>query len=239
MLDRIYAYGSQKLFSEIALEAVKRWNIDASQVHHDTTSVSVWGDYAHSSGGPFEINHGNSQDKRPDLIQFVMSQLCVEKDIPIETKIYSGNEDDKTISKGILRRISSSMADYGRDGREFIYIGDCSMVTEANLTFMGGRDKPKVRFISRMPATFNLVNALITEAVSQNRWTDIGQLGEENQEDRASYRSYEKEMSIGTNRYRVAVIHSDFYDRRKQKSLDRKIQKDLIPWCLAPITCNL
>ena len=191
VLDRIYSYGTQKLFSEVSLEAVKKFGIDTTQVHHDTTSVSVWGAYKYSKYcGPFEINHGNSKDKRPDLIQYVMSQLCVEKDIPIETKIYSGNEDDKTISKGILRRISSYMADYGIDSEGFIYTGDCSMITQANLAFMGDIDNPGVKFISRMPATFGLVNTLIKEAVAKNIWTDIGMLSEESKKDSASYRSY-------------------------------------------------
>jgi len=43
VLDRIYSYGTQKLFCEISLEAVRQFNIDTTQVHHDTTSVSVWG----------------------------------------------------------------------------------------------------------------------------------------------------------------------------------------------------
>ena len=100
-------------FLKISLEAVKKFNIDTTQIHHDTTSVSVWGAYENSryDGSPFEITFGNSKDKRPDLAQFVVSLLCAEKDLPIETRIYSGNEDDKTISKGILKRIFSL---YGR-----------------------------------------------------------------------------------------------------------------------------
>lgn len=43
VLDRIFEYGTSKLFCEISLEAVRQFNIDTTQVHHDTTSVSVWG----------------------------------------------------------------------------------------------------------------------------------------------------------------------------------------------------
>jgi len=228
VLDRIYSYGTSKLFSEISLEAIKKFNIDTTQVHHDTTSVSVWGDYEYSKyRGPFEIAHGHSKDKRPDLIQFVMSQLCVEKDLPIEARIYSGNEDDKTISKGILKRISAYMADYGIEGQGFIYTGDCSMITEANLSFMGGTSNPKVRFISRMPATFSVVDTLISEAVSKKDWNYIGRLSEEVKKESASYRSCERDISIGGSTYRTVVIHSDYYDKRKKKRIDKKIVKDL------------
>jgi len=228
VLDRIYSYGTGKLFSEISLEAVKNFNIDTTQVHHDTTSVSVWGAYEYSKyTGPFEIARGHSKDKRGDLAQFVMSQLCVEKDLPIETRIYSGNEDDKTISKAILGRISAYMADYGIEERDFIYTGDCAMVTEPNLVFMGGTGNPKVKFISRMPATFSVVDTLISEAVTKKDWTCIGKLSEESKKDSASYGSYEKEIDIGKSKFRAVVIHSDYYDKRKKKSIDKKIVKDL------------
>ena len=228
VLDRIYSYGTCKLFSELSLEAVKKFNIDTTQVHHDTTSVSVWGEYKYSeNGAPFDITRGHSKDKRGDLSQFVMSQLCVEKDLPIETRIYSGNEDDKTISKAILSRISSYMAGYGIKEKGFIYTGDCAMITGPNLIFMGGLNSPKVRFISRMPATFSAVDTLISEAVAKDSWTPIGKLSEESKKESAFYRSYEKTVRIEDNTYRAVVIHSNYYDKRKKKSIDKKIVKDM------------
>jgi len=228
VLDRIYSYGTGKLFSELSLEAVKKFNIDTTQVHHDTTSVSVWGEYKYSeNGAPFDITRGHSKDKRGDLSQFVMSQLCVEKDLPIETRIYSGNEDDKTISKAILSRISSYMAGYGIKEKGFIYTGDCAMITGPNLIFMGGLNSPKVRFISRMPATFSAVDTLISEAVAKDSWTPIGKLSEESKKESAFYRSYEKTVRIEDNTYRAVVIHSNYYDKRKKKSIDKKIVKDM------------
>lgn len=70
------------------------------------------------------------------------------------------------------------MAEYGIDEREYIYTGDCSMVTGDNLVFMGGLDSPGVKFVSRMPATFAMVDTLVSKAVSKNMWTDIGILSE-------------------------------------------------------------
>jgi transposase len=225
VLDRIYSYSTQKLFCELSLEAVKEFNIDTTQVHQDTTSVNVWGDYLNKDG-PFEITYGHSKDKRPDLKQFVLSLLCVEKDIPIETKIYDGNKDDKTISKGILSRISSYMTKYGIKDNGYIYTGDCCMVTGGNLAITGGMDNPGVKFISRMPATFAAVGASISEAVSKKDWIGIGKLSEEDG-DSAYYKSYEKEITIGKRIYRAIVVHSDFYGQRRKKKIDKEIKKDL------------
>lgn len=72
-----------------------------------------------------------------------------------------------------------------------------------------------------------MVDTLIKEAVAKKDWVDIGMLSEESKVDSASYRSYEREVSIEEGTFRAAVIHSDFYDKRKKKSIDKKIVKDL------------
>ena len=45
VLDRIYEYGTWKIFSEVCVQAFRSFGVDCSVVHHDTTSVSVWGEY--------------------------------------------------------------------------------------------------------------------------------------------------------------------------------------------------
>jgi len=119
------------------------------------------------------------------------------------------------------------MARYGINDAGYIFTGDCCMVTGGNLAFMGGLDSPEVKFISRMPATFGMVDTLTKEAVSENMWVGIGILSEEKKGESAYYRSYEKEVRINGNTFRAVVIHSDFYDRRRKKKIGRETQKDL------------
>lgn len=52
-------------------------------------------------------------------------------------------------------------------------------------------------------------------------------LSEDQKAGSAFYRSYERDVSIGTNKFRAAVIYSDHYDKRAKKSIDKKIVKDL------------
>lgn len=88
-LDAIYAAGTEKLFSQIALRAASAFpqDVDTRHVHFDTTSVSVWGDYAMceeeeteegqdegsegEKGAGLKITYGYSKDRRPDLKQFL------------------------------------------------------------------------------------------------------------------------------------------------------------------------
>jgi len=224
VLDRIYDYGSSKLFSNISLEAVKEFNIRTTKIHQDATSVSVWGQYEGDT--PFKINSGHSKDKRPDLYQFVISLLCTERDIPLASKIYSGSDSDKTISAGILKRVSDYIARYAKD-KKFIYVADSALINKANLAFMGGIENPSIEFVSRMPANFSLVANLISEAVSWENWTDIGILSEKKGMQNAYYKSYEKSVDIDGTPYRAIVIHSNFYDKRKKKKIQKEIEKDL------------
>ena len=45
VMDRIYESGTIKIFSEIALKAMKTFSIESPYVHFDTTSITVYGDY--------------------------------------------------------------------------------------------------------------------------------------------------------------------------------------------------
>ena len=82
-LDQLYATGTQKIFSTLAVSAVKAFEIETHHVHYDTTSVSVYGEYAvgdeTATDGVVRITYGHSKDKRPDLKQFLLSTSMVTK----------------------------------------------------------------------------------------------------------------------------------------------------------------
>jgi transposase len=80
VLDHLFNVGTQKIFSALSVSALQRFELSTDHAHFDTTSVSLYGDYreADGDGAPFKITQGYSKDKRPDLKQFVLSQLCVE-----------------------------------------------------------------------------------------------------------------------------------------------------------------
>jgi transposase len=80
VLGKIFDTGAQAIFSQLAQNAVKRFGIDTRDVHFDTTSISVHGDYE-LTDEPFKITHGHSKDHRPDLKRFLISMLCVNRNL--------------------------------------------------------------------------------------------------------------------------------------------------------------
>lgn len=59
-LDKIYETGTQKIFGQLSQNAVGGFQIKPTSAHYDTTSISVFGDYA-MTDEPFEITYGHSR----------------------------------------------------------------------------------------------------------------------------------------------------------------------------------
>jgi len=108
VLDRLYDFGTMRLFTACAIRAVMRFDLERRYVHFDTTSRSVWGAYqfAETQDLPFQVTYGYSKDKRPDLKQFVLSTLCVDRAVPIWGKPEDGNASDKTLNTTRLSEIT-------------------------------------------------------------------------------------------------------------------------------------
>src|SRR5918992_1830599 len=167
VLDRLYDMGTMKLFTACAVRAAARFGLERRYVHFDTTSCRVWGDYqfAEDQDLPFQVTYGYSKDKRPDLKQFILSTLCVDRAIPIWGKSDDGNASDKTLNTTLLSEIAQLLARHGVAPGAYIYIADAALVTEDNLAALGD-----TLFITRLPATYSEGERVIAEAVAHNRW---------------------------------------------------------------------
>jgi transposase len=224
-LDKVFDVGSVKIFKEISMQAVAKFGLDCRHVHFDTTSRSVYGDYEAYGNDPFEITYGHSKDHRPDLKQFLISMLCVDRNVPVFGKIEDGNASDKSVNNDVLSEISKYMAAHGLGTGAFIYIADSAAITKKNLKTMG----QDILFISRLPATFNECDRAIKEAVQKDAWEDVGVIAKTKPTEKrpaAYYRSYETEVTLYEETYRAVVIHSSTHDRRRQKRIERKLVEE-------------
>ncbi len=230
ILDRVYDYGAMKIFSEIAMRALDHFNINRDHVSFDTTSISVQGDYLHyssenASSNTMKIVHGHSKDHRPDLKQFLVKMLCVDRTIPVFGQTEDGNASDKIINNEVLSSISKYMTKNGIKKNGFIYIADSAVVTKKNLDKIGD----KIQFISRLPANYKECSRLIKAAITADDWTNLGKLSdtvESKNRPAAVYKSWETEAVIHDRPYRAIVVHSSAHDKRKQKRIDRELKKE-------------
>ena len=223
-MDKIFETGTQKIFSQLAQNALRVFGVDSRRLHFDTTSVSVFGDYD-LADPPFDITYGYSKDKRPDLKQFLVSMLCVDRNIPILGTTADGNASDKTLSNELLTNISKYMADHGLQPGAYVYVADSAFVTEDNLDAC----EDQTWFLTRLPATYNECHRIVREAVASDRWIDIGPLAEERDRPKrpvARYRAYDGIVELYGKAYRAIVVHSSAHDKRRHKRIDRLLKQD-------------
>jgi transposase len=221
-LDAIFAAGTEQLFSQVALRAACAFplEVDTRHVHFDTTSISVWGDYAlceEEEGNGLNLTHGYSKDHRPDLKQFLIKMLCVHRNIPILGGCADGNASDKTLNNAMLTHLSRYMARHGIRAGAFVYISDSALVTPANLQAIGDN-----LFITRLPFTFSETERVVAEAVEEGTWTDVeAREPSPGARKAASYRVCETTLDLYGRSCRAVVVHSDAGDKRRARKLDR------------------
>jgi transposase len=224
VLDRLYDTGTMKLFTACAVRAAARFGLECRYVHFDTTSRSVWGDYQYAENQdlPFQVTYGYSKDKRPDLKQFVLSTLCVDRAVPIWGKPEDGNASDKTLNTTLLSEITQLLARYGVQPGAYIYIADAALVTEGNLATLR-----HTWFITRLPATYSECGRVMAEAVAHNDWAEVGVLAQTPPTKRRPgtfYKVAERSVTLYGKVYRAVVVHSSTQDQRRQQSLARELQ---------------
>ena len=224
-MDKIFEVGTIKIFSKLAQNAISVFHVDPRRLNYDTTSISVFGDYD-LPNPPFQITYGYSKDKRPDLKQFLVSMLCVDRNIPILGATKDGNASDKTLNNELLTNISKHMAQHGLSPGAYVYVADSAFVTEDNLK---KSDKTDTMFLTRLPATYNECGRVISQAVKADDWIDVGPLSEEPSRPKrptAHYKVFDSSVELYGKVYRAIVVHSSAHDKRRHKKIDRILKQD-------------
>ena len=224
-MDALFNAGAEKIFSEVAFSASCKFPLNKRYVHFDTTSVNVWGDYdcCNPDSNTVNITYGYSKDHRPDLKQFLVKMLCVGRNVPLLGNCEDGNRSDKSINNTVLSRISKHMAKHGLNPGAFVYIADSAMVTRDNLEMVGDN-----LFLTRLPFSYKEADRVVSEAVKQNVWEEVGALNETPataKRPAALYSVTEKTVTLYEKKYRAVVVHSTAHDKRRLKRLERQIKK--------------
>lgn len=149
-LDMLFDADRASLLTEVVVRAIKEFNLDLSQFHNDSTTITFSGIHKEATGErkrgkeSLNITFGHNKDHRPDLKQ-LMWFLTVTADgaVPIHYKACDGNTGESPTYKeawDILRKL------VGRS--DFIYVADSKLCTGKNMKYI--RDN-EGRFITVLP----------------------------------------------------------------------------------------
>lgn len=140
------------LLNRLVLGAVSTFSIDTSQLHNDSTSVSLTGIYTGADGTPrgtkptVALVRGHSKDFRPDLKQLVFI-LTVTADgaVPVACRTSDGNVEDSTTH---IETWDALVELLGHS--QFMYVADSKLATRENMAHIVANQG---RFVSVLPAT--------------------------------------------------------------------------------------
>ena len=192
-------------------------------MHFDTTSRSLWGDYqcAEEQAVPFRVTYGYSKDKRPDLKQFMLSLLCVDRTVPILARFGGwqclGQDSQHDVVIGDRHHPGPP-----RRGPRSVYLhGGCGPGHRGQ---SGGAGE--YALYEPIPATYTECERGIEEAVSP-RWLGghriLATARAAEHRPATYYKASEGEVALYGKNIGPLFVHSTAQDKRRLQRLAREV----------------
>jgi len=168
-LDWLYEHDVTALFAGLALQARRRFGIQAQHLHIDTTSFSVSGDYATKEEGEpvaLAITYGYSRDHREDLKQWMLALATThDGDIPIFLRPLNGNSSDKEHLSAAVQEVMTQLREHlPEEHEQRIAVFDSGGYSQAN---MKSYNDANIWWISRVPETSTAAKSALEEVDEQ------------------------------------------------------------------------
>ena len=149
-LDRLFDADRASLLTQLMLGVIAEFDVDCSQLHNDSTSITLTGAYRSADGHPragkptAAAAHGHNKDHRPDLKQLLWI-LTVSADgaVPVAHRLRDGNMNDDITHIATWDELCHIV---GRP--DFLYVADCKLCTRENMTHI---DSHGGRFVTVLP----------------------------------------------------------------------------------------
>lgn len=211
-LDKIAAYGTTKLYGELAFEIAREKGLLGQRLHLDSTSFTLQGRYdvdvPEDAPTP---TYGYSKAHRPDLKQVMMSLVQGgEANIPLWMESLDGNSSDKKSFQETVRRVNTFMKGLQKSNEKLYFVVDSAFYVPEKLA-----ELDDVFWITRVPAQLKEAKAWLKQAQSTLTWEV---LDEQN-------RACQKTVDIHGIQQRWLMIESKQAIEREEKTFRRKLNR--------------
>jgi transposase len=135
-LDWLYAHDPTALFAGIATQARQRLGLSARELHVDTTSFSVSGEYAPSEEGrqdgdldaqAIATTYGYFREQHQDLKQWMLALATSgEGAIPVFLRPLNGNASDQRESAQTIEALVRHLQEAGEEPGLYVADGGCT-----------------------------------------------------------------------------------------------------------------
>jgi len=149
-LDHLFDADRATLLTEVVVAVAKRFEVRFDQLHNDSTSVRLCGQYRAATGRSLRgkrapwITYGYSKDHRPDLKQLLFAlTLSADGGLPVQFRCADGNTND---SQTHIETWEALCAVAGRT--DFLYVADSKLCSRENMDYI---DRRRGRFVTVLP----------------------------------------------------------------------------------------
>ena len=210
-MDELFKNSLSTIFTVIALDAAEKYKVDKKYSHLDSSSFHLHGKYNQPEENGYynqiNITYGYSRDHRPDLKQFLIDIVCSsDGDIPLYSRIASGNEQDRAVFAQILQEYKEQI------NFESIMVCDSALYSQRNLHLLEG-----IKWLSRVPLTVKKAK-------------DLGNSIKSSDLRKSEQKGYNfKEININHNavEQRWLIVESQARKKADLEKLVNKIDKEL------------
>jgi len=218
-LDWLYAHDLTKLFAGIATGARRLFGIKAEQVHVDTTSFSVSGEYGQAEKAAGEaviaITYGYSRDHRADLKQWMLALATThDGDVPLFLQPLDGNSSDKVSLLSAITAIQTQLREAEEEAS--VYVADNGIYSESNMQLL---NQASVKWVSRVSETMTEAKVLIQEGSESWQQSEDG-----------TVHWFSRELELPQGRERWVVVYTQASLQRAQQTLQRQVSKAQTKW---------
>jgi len=222
-LDKLFKADRNSLMTELSSNAIQVHNLKTDDVHNDSTSITLSGEYKNQEMGSVNFARGFNKDHRPDCKQIVFGlNITADGNVPLSYLLFDGNQTDDTTHipnwEGLRKLLKKE---------DFVYIADCKLCSMKNLNHIhdnGGT------FITIMPKNRNYIKKFHKHIQNNDVvWQDA--MTAENSRKKGQLDTYRTLEQTTTNEgYRLIWIHSSAKDQQDKKCREaalKKIQEEL------------
>jgi transposase len=219
-LDWIWEHDVTTLFAGLAFQARQRFGIKAQNLHIDTTSFSVSGDYATEEEGtpvPIAITYGYSRDHREDLKQWMLALATThDGDIPIFLRPLDGNSSDKEHLRAAVKEVMAQLREHlPEEHEQRIAVFDSGGYSEAN---MKSYNEANIWWISRVPETSTAARTALEEHEQWHLLSD------------GSGEYAIRLMDLPQGKERWVIVRTNAHLRAAKEHLEKKVKKTQKEW---------
>jgi transposase len=224
-LDQLFDCDRASLLTELVLSAIREFRIDCSQLHNDSTSITLYGEYLTADGRQrggqptAAAKRGHSKEHRGDLKQ-LLSILTVSADgaVPLVHRLADGNTtDDQTH----IATWDGLCALLGHPG--FLYVADSKLCTREQ---MGHIDKRGGRFVTVLPrsrAEDGRLREWMTQATPD--WVEAERRPGKRKGDPDQVWQVAPAPFPTAEGYRITWVHSSSKQRRDETARTERIER--------------